>query len=74
MPHRSLIHLQQAVTEVALNNSPTQMRLASFHGQNAVLNWGHGALGFVPERAEEFGGVIKTVTFPAELIFRCSEI
>lgn len=53
MPHRSHIHLQQAVTEGALNNSPTQMCLASFHWQNAVLNWGHGALEYVPERSEE---------------------
>lgn len=74
MPHRSHIHLQQAGTEVALNNSPTQMCLASFHGQNAVSNWGHGALGFVPERAEGFGEVKMTVTFPAQLIFRNSEI
>lgn len=53
MPHRCHVHLQQALTEVALNNdSLTQTCLASSQWQNAVLNRGHGALEHVPERSE----------------------
>lgn len=70
MSHTSYFHVQQAVTEAALNNSLAQMGLASFQRQDAFFKLGSWCPGVRTGKIQRVSEVIRTVTFSGQHIFR----